>query len=282
MKKILCFVLITVLLFIALAGCSDGKPEKHEKATDGVIAENETYRITRINGRCYVDFYGRTYGSGCILYLRPGDIYPSSEAMRTAILSGNIGDKHIGSIGSMRSDSQGYIRIPDPYDMYIPSFTEELYYGAAGFDSDGYYYMLFSSAEEAEAKQAKDKLAEFEVLYPEGYTFLYDEYNDRLNYSTATETDRGTEAKSGNDRYLLYEFERDGKKISVEERYSFRRSDGVKSSNGVASKTVPIETKVLVSDNGFYYCVTIYRHGDRPLTEEEILCWSYEKYTVNE
>lgn len=266
MKRRLCLILTALLLTAALAGCNATDPAA-EKMTDGVIADKELVKVERINGRCYVDLKGRSYGGGDLIYLDTVS-YPSVEAMRQALLTGEIDHFDYGNYYVFADDSQGGNRVPDPYDVYVPDVPYYYSWGNIVLTSGGYYYDL-------KWANSSEKIATIKVLFPEGFARRADAFincGEHIYNLTSVKRDEARNADvyyygSSKTSYkkVRYDLTHQGKKIYVMEDYDL-------------SEEIPLITHILVNDDGLLYEVTVNKHTTGHLTQEDIFSFSVKPY----
>lgn len=271
MKKILCFILITVILDAALIGCDESALLK-EKTTDGVIVDKAEYKIERKNGRCYIDLKGKRYGGGCIIY-SDYVYYPTVEYMRSEFLNGTVSHDKFGNFYTFTDDSFGGNRIPDPYNLYVPDLPEHLSYTDITLDGSGYAYTLYYGEKD---------IGDLKILYPETFATLADahiNYGERLSELewAETEEERGaTVYYYKSDRLyrktVRYELQRGSKQCYIAETYVL--------SEIAESEPVPQVTTILANDGGVYFRVTVNEHNGSRLSVDEILSYSAERYKV--
>ena len=285
-KRIICIFLAAVSILLLLVGCKD-----NSLPVDRVVAETDTHRVFYSNEKCYIEFFEdlKYSGKSDLLSIKkaPAVKVQNADELCKKIVENDFTFEEKQMIYYATTDEIGDLDrcIFDIEKMYQPVLPENTYLQHLVWHGLPYYLYVARYAEsflvyvscyeknyysEVYKSEITDEIAEFEAS--DSYTVAQLKDNNAVEY------------RSKNDKYVIYDIEKDGKKITVKEEYHI--SDIY---IDIVSETVPYNIDMYVTEGDLCYKVGVaecYRFFDEHPGEEWLVSFGMEPYvpenTANE
>lgn len=275
-KRIICIFL--ALTFALLVGCKD-----NSLPVDKVVAETDTHRVFYSNEKCYIEFFED------LDYQNDSPIMASSSpAYVTVQNAGELVDKILKNdftfeqklmIYRATTDENGEIDrcIFDIEKMYQPVFPENTELQKLMWDGLPYYFYIAEYAESFRVQVTCYEKDYYSEVYKRDITDEIAEFEASDSYTVTQLKDKNAVEYRGKSRkYVIYDIEKDGKSITVEEEYHISDIYG-----DVVSETVPYSIDVYVTEGDLCYNVYVadcYFLFDEHPGEEWLLSFGMEPY----
>lgn len=265
MKKTICIFLILGFLF--LTGCKD-----NSLPMDEVIAETDSHMVFRSGEDYYIEFYdehdNKTENES---QTETGVKFSSLEDLRSAILHTGLEAHQIEKVRLNETKPVKIFNIVNMFQVSDVNITEVKWYGE-------YYSCIFNTIDETGNTvlgSASFGTSEHSKKY---YQQLFENKIESLDdtYVITNLNDRNaTEYRGKNDMYIVYTLESQGRKIIIQEEYTYYEYQAN------PSDTIPWIIHMYIQDSDMNWSIGLTNFTSRP-TEEWLLSFGMEPFVPEE